>query len=39
MRNQVNQVLQDLWESGRYAELYRKWFELDPDNPIEMWPK
>lgn len=32
----VNKVLRDLWSSGRYAELYRKWFEMDPDIPIPM---
>ncbi len=30
----VNKVLRDLWASGRYQELYRKWFEVDPDIPI-----
>jgi polar amino acid transport system substrate-binding protein len=34
MRDLVNQVLRDLWTSGRYQELYRKWFEVDPDIPI-----
>lgn len=32
----VNKVLRDLWTSGRYAELYRTWFEVDPDIPIPM---
>ncbi|MFI4987099.1 MAG: transporter substrate-binding domain-containing protein [Alphaproteobacteria bacterium] len=39
MRNVVNAVLQDLWTSGRYRELYVKWFKIDPGIPIEMWPK
>ena len=39
MRDLVNEVIQDLAESGRYAELYRKWFEVDPDVAIETWPK
>jgi len=39
LRNFVNAVLQDLWVSGRYQELYRKWFQVDPDIPIELWPK
>lgn len=39
MRDLVNEVLQDLWQSGRYAELYRKWFEVDPELPLETWPK
>jgi polar amino acid transport system substrate-binding protein len=34
MRDFVNRVLRDLWASRRYHELYRKWFELDPDIPI-----
>lgn len=34
MRDLVNKVLRDLWASRRYQELYRKWFELDPDVPI-----
>jgi len=39
LRNAVNAVLQDLWTSGRYQEIYRKWFQVDPDMPIETWPK
>jgi polar amino acid transport system substrate-binding protein len=39
LRNAVNAVLQDLWISGRYQEIYRKWFQVDPDVPIETWPK
>lgn len=39
MRDLVNAVLQDLWTSGRYQELYRKWFKVDPEIPIETWPK
>ena len=39
LRNAVNAVLQDLWISGRYQEIYRKWFQVDPDVPIESWPK
>jgi ABC-type amino acid transport substrate-binding protein len=39
LRNAVNAVLQDLWTSGRYQEIYRKWFQVDPDVPIETWPK
>ncbi len=34
LRDFVNKVLRDLWASGRYQELYRKWFEVDPDIPI-----
>ena len=34
LRDLVNKVLRDLWASGRYQELYRKWFEVDPDIPI-----
>ena len=39
MRDLVNAVLQDLWESKRYAEIYKQWFEIEPAVPIEMWPK
>ena len=39
LRDFVNGVLQDLWASGRYRELYRTWFQVDPDVPIETWPK
>ena len=39
LRNFVNGVLQDLWTSGRYREIYLKWFQVEPDVPIETWPK
>jgi ABC-type amino acid transport substrate-binding protein len=39
LRNVVNAVLQDLWTSGRYREFYLKWFQVEPDVPIETWPK
>ena len=39
MRDAVNAVLQDLWASGRYQQIYRQWFQLDPDIAIETWPK
>jgi len=32
----VNAQLRALWTSGKYAALYRKWFEVDPDIPIPM---
>jgi polar amino acid transport system substrate-binding protein len=38
LRDEINFALQDLWTSGQYAELYRKWFGVDPDVPIEIWP-
>ena len=38
LRDEVNLVLQDLWTSGEYAALYRKWFGGDPTVPIEVWP-
>jgi polar amino acid transport system substrate-binding protein len=38
LRDEVNFAIQDLWTSGHYAELYRKWFGADPDVPIETWP-
>jgi polar amino acid transport system substrate-binding protein len=38
LRDEINFAIQDLWTSGQYAELYRKWFGADPDVPIETWP-
>ena len=38
LRDEINFTLQDLWTSGAYAELYRKWFHADPIVPIEIWP-
>jgi ABC-type amino acid transport substrate-binding protein len=31
----VNATIRDLWTSGAYTELYRKWFGSDPTTPIE----
>jgi ABC-type amino acid transport substrate-binding protein len=31
----VNATIRDLWTSGAYTELYRKWFGSDPTAPIE----
>jgi polar amino acid transport system substrate-binding protein len=38
LRDAVNFALQDLWTSGEYSALYRKWFNADPTYPIETWP-
>jgi polar amino acid transport system substrate-binding protein len=38
LRNEVDFALQDLWTSGAYRELYRKWFKTEPETPIEVWP-
>ena len=38
LRDEINFTIQDLWSSGQYAELYRKWFGADPEVPIEIWP-
>jgi ABC-type amino acid transport substrate-binding protein len=38
LRDEVNFAIQDLWTSGEYATLYRKWFGSDPTIPIETWP-
>jgi ABC-type amino acid transport substrate-binding protein len=38
LRDEVNFTLQDLWTSGVYSELYRKWFHAEPTVPIEVWP-
>jgi ABC-type amino acid transport substrate-binding protein len=35
LRNVVDGVLRDLWKSGRYQELYVKWFEVAPDVAID----
>jgi polar amino acid transport system substrate-binding protein len=35
LRTVIDTTLRDLWKSGRYQELYRHWFEIDPDMPIE----
>lgn len=38
LRDEINFAIQDLWTSGEYAMLYRKWFNADPTVPIEVWP-
>jgi ABC-type amino acid transport substrate-binding protein len=38
LRDEINFTIQDLWISGEYATLYRKWFNADPTVPIEVWP-
>ena len=38
LRNEIDFTLQDLWASGAYQELYRKWFKAEPETPIETWP-
>src|SRR5947209_11416863 len=38
LRDEINFALQDLWASGEYATLYRKWFNAEPMVPIEVWP-
>jgi ABC-type amino acid transport substrate-binding protein len=38
VRDAVNFALIDMWKSGEYAELYRKWFHAEPEVPIEVWP-
>ena len=38
LRDEINFAFQDLWTSGAYTELYRKWFDADPTVPIEIWP-
>jgi ABC-type amino acid transport substrate-binding protein len=39
LRDAVNFALQDIWTSGEYAALYRKWFQTEPIYPIEIWPQ
>jgi ABC-type amino acid transport substrate-binding protein len=38
LRNEINVTLRDLWTSGAYVELYRKWFGTDPTAAIELPP-
>jgi ABC-type amino acid transport substrate-binding protein len=38
LRDEINFALQDLWTSGEYATLYRKWFHAEPTTPVEVWP-
>jgi ABC-type amino acid transport substrate-binding protein len=38
LRDEINFAIQDLWTSGEYATLYRKWFNAEPTTPIEVWP-
>jgi ABC-type amino acid transport substrate-binding protein len=38
LRDEINFAIQDLWTSGEYAALYRKWFNAEPPVPIEVWP-
>jgi len=38
LRDEINFALQELWTSGQYAVLYRKWFGVDPEIAIELWP-
>ena len=39
LRDEVNFALQQLWRSGEYAALYRKWFKSEPEVPLETWPQ
>ncbi len=38
LRDVINFTIQDMWKSGEYATLYKKWFGADPEVPIEVWP-
>ena len=38
LRDAINFALIDMWKSGEYAELYRKWFHAEPEIPVEVWP-
>ena len=38
LRDEINFAIQELWTSGEYANLYRKWFNAEPTIPIEVWP-
>ena len=38
LRDAINATLRDLWASGEYTALYRKYFGTDPTIPIETRP-
>ncbi len=39
LRHEVNMTIMDLWTSGEYARLYRKWLNgAEPTTPVEVWP-
>jgi polar amino acid transport system substrate-binding protein len=38
LRDAVNFAIQDMWKSGEYTVIYKKWFGVEPDVAIEMWP-
>ena len=38
LRDAINFALMDMWKSGEYAALYKKWFHAEPDVPLELWP-
>ncbi len=38
LRDAVNFALQAMWTSGEYATLYKKWFGVEPETLIEVWP-
>jgi ABC-type amino acid transport substrate-binding protein len=38
LRDAINFALMDMWKSGEYAALYKKWFHAEPDVPLEIWP-
>ncbi len=38
LRHVINITIQDLWKSGEYAAIYKKWFGTEPEVPIEVWP-
>ena len=38
LRDAINFALMDMWKSGEYATLYKKWFHAEPDVPLEVWP-
>lgn len=38
LRDRINFVIQELWETGEYHAIYEKWFGVQPDVAIEVWP-
>jgi len=38
LRDAINFAIQDMWKSGEYATLYKKWFGTEPEVPVEVWP-
>lgn len=38
LRDVVNETLQELWRTGEYQTIYKKWFGEEPRVAVELWP-